>query len=233
MVGILIVAHGTLGESLIHCASHVLGSRPLQLMQVGVTIHDDPQQILPQAIKLVRQLDQGDGVLVLTDVYGATPSNIASQAADPRPGGRRSGREPADAGAGAHLSQGAAQGGGRQGAIGRRRGGDAHASGESEQCSNGKLRSSTSWACTRGRRPSSPSSPASYQCEVWLSRNGRRVNAKSIMGVMMLAAAKGSRLMIETSGPDEEEAMNGIVQLIAEKFGESGVKAGRGSEAKA
>jgi phosphocarrier protein HPr len=60
-----------------------------------------------------------------------------------------------------------------------------------------------------------------HQCEVWLSRNGRRVNAKSIMGVMMLAAPKGSRVMIETSGADEEEAMNGIVQLIAEKFGES------------
>ena len=60
-----------------------------------------------------------------------------------------------------------------------------------------------------------------HQCEVWMSRNGRRVNAKSIMGVMMLAAPKGSRVMIETSGPDEEEAMNGIVQLIAEKFGES------------
>ena len=79
MVGILIVAHGTLGESLIHCASHVLGSRPLNVMQIGVTIHDDPQQILPQAVKLVRQLDQGEGVLVLTDVYGATPSNIASK----------------------------------------------------------------------------------------------------------------------------------------------------------
>jgi len=60
-----------------------------------------------------------------------------------------------------------------------------------------------------------------HQCEVWLSRNGRRVNAKSIMGVMMLAAPKGSRVMVETSGADEEEAMNGIVQLIAEKFGES------------
>ena len=60
-----------------------------------------------------------------------------------------------------------------------------------------------------------------HQCEVWLSRDGRRVNAKSIMGVMMLAAPKGSRVMIETSGADEEEAMNGIVRLIAEKFGES------------
>lgn len=79
MVGILIIAHGTLGESLIHCASHVMGSRPPQLSQIGVSIHDDPQQVLPQAIKLVRGLDQGDGVLVLSDVYGATPCNIASR----------------------------------------------------------------------------------------------------------------------------------------------------------
>ena len=77
MVGILIVAHGTLGESLIHCASHVLGSRPMQLMQIGVTVHDDPQQLLPQAIKLLKQLDHGDGVLVLTDLFGATPANLA------------------------------------------------------------------------------------------------------------------------------------------------------------
>ena len=79
MVGILIVAHGTLGESLIHCASHVMGSRPPQLMQIGVTVHDDPQAILPQALKLVKQLDQGKGVLVLSDIYGATPCNIAAK----------------------------------------------------------------------------------------------------------------------------------------------------------
>lgn len=79
MVGILIVAHGTLGESLIHCASHVMGSRPSYLMQIGVSIQDDPQLVLPQAIKMVRGLDQGGGVLVLTDVYGATPSNIAGR----------------------------------------------------------------------------------------------------------------------------------------------------------
>jgi PTS system ascorbate-specific IIA component len=79
MVGLLIVAHGTLGESLIHCASHVLGSRPMHLMQIGVTVHDDPQQLLPQAIKLVKQLDHGDGVVVLTDLYGATPANLAAK----------------------------------------------------------------------------------------------------------------------------------------------------------
>jgi mannose PTS system EIIA component len=79
MVGILIITHGTLGESLIHCASHVMGSRPPFLMQLGVTPHDDPQHIIPQAIKLVRQLDQGDGVLVFSDVFGATPCNIATR----------------------------------------------------------------------------------------------------------------------------------------------------------
>jgi mannose PTS system EIIA component len=79
MVGILLITHGTLGESLIHCASHVMGSRPSLLMQVGVTPHDDPQQILPQAIRLTKALDQGDGVLVLSDVFGATPSNIATK----------------------------------------------------------------------------------------------------------------------------------------------------------
>lgn len=77
MIGILIVAHGTLGESLIHCASHVVGKRPLFLRQLGVTIHDDPDAILPQGLDLIRFLDQGSGVLVMTDIYGATPSNIA------------------------------------------------------------------------------------------------------------------------------------------------------------
>lgn len=77
MIGILIVAHGTLGESLIHCASHVMGKRPLYLRQLGVTIHDDPDAILPQGRDLVRFLDQGDGVLLMTDIFGATPSNIA------------------------------------------------------------------------------------------------------------------------------------------------------------
>jgi PTS system ascorbate-specific IIA component len=77
MIGLLIVSHGTLGESLIHCASHVMGKRPLFLRQLGVTVHDDPDAILPQAEDLIRFLDQGAGVLVMTDIFGATPSNIA------------------------------------------------------------------------------------------------------------------------------------------------------------
>jgi phosphocarrier protein len=60
-----------------------------------------------------------------------------------------------------------------------------------------------------------------YQAEVWMTRNGRRVNAKSIMGVMMLAAAKGTMVTIETSGVDEDEAMAALLELIRDKFGEA------------
>jgi phosphocarrier protein len=60
----------------------------------------------------------------------------------------------------------------------------------------------------------------SFKCEVMLSRNNRRVNAKSIMGVMMLAAAKGTTITIETLGVDEADAMQALIDLIADYFGE-------------
>jgi phosphocarrier protein HPr len=59
-----------------------------------------------------------------------------------------------------------------------------------------------------------------FGAEIWLSREGRRVNAKSIMGVMMLAAGKGSRVLVEADGEDAQEAMGAILALIAARFGE-------------
>ncbi len=59
-----------------------------------------------------------------------------------------------------------------------------------------------------------------FSSDVWLSRNGRRVNAKSIMGVMMLAAGKGSRVLVETDGEDAEAALAAVLALIADRFGE-------------
>jgi phosphocarrier protein HPr len=59
-----------------------------------------------------------------------------------------------------------------------------------------------------------------FKCEVWLSRNGRRVNAKSIMGVMMLAAGKGSLLVIEANGDDADAALAALMKLIADRFDE-------------
>ncbi len=60
----------------------------------------------------------------------------------------------------------------------------------------------------------------SFKSEIHMSRNGRRVNAKSIMGVMMLAAGLGAEVEVETDGPDEQEAMDGLLGLINDKFGE-------------
>ena len=61
---------------------------------------------------------------------------------------------------------------------------------------------------------------AQFSSEIWLSRNGKRVNAKSIMGVMMLAASRGTTVLIEIEGPDESNALEALTQLIAARFGE-------------
>jgi phosphocarrier protein HPr len=60
----------------------------------------------------------------------------------------------------------------------------------------------------------------SFPCDIWMSRGDRRVNAKSIMGVMMLAAGIGSEVLVETHGEQEQEAMDSLLALIADKFGE-------------
>jgi len=60
-----------------------------------------------------------------------------------------------------------------------------------------------------------------FQSEIWISRSGRRVNAKSIMGVMMLAAGKGSKVMLEADGADADAALQALTALIANRFGEN------------
>ncbi|MFZ9509220.1 MAG: HPr family phosphocarrier protein [Burkholderiaceae bacterium] len=71
-------------------------------------------------------------------------------------------------------------------------------------------------------RPSAKVTAAAgrFRAEVWLSRNTRKVNAKSIMGVMMLAAARGSTLVVEAEGPDADQAVAALVELIGSGFGE-------------
>lgn len=79
MIGILLVTHDTLGEALLQCVCHVLNRHPPQLAQLGVGAHDDPLTLLPRARQMVDSVDSGQGVLVLTDIYGATPSNLCAQ----------------------------------------------------------------------------------------------------------------------------------------------------------
>ena len=79
VVGILIISHGGFGEALIQSAGHMLG-KPLDgVLQLKVTAQDDPEVLLAQARDFVRQLDRGAGVLVMADMFGATPGNIASR----------------------------------------------------------------------------------------------------------------------------------------------------------
>jgi PTS system ascorbate-specific IIA component len=77
MIGLFLITHGSLGESLVQCACHVLNKRPQQIVQLGVSGQDDPLDALPLARDMMKLVDSGKGVLLLTDIFGATPSNIA------------------------------------------------------------------------------------------------------------------------------------------------------------
>jgi PTS system ascorbate-specific IIA component len=77
MIGVLIVAHDSLGESLVEAVTHVLGGRPAQFDALAVKADDDPLALLPKARALVDKLDTGDGVVVFSDIFGATPCNLA------------------------------------------------------------------------------------------------------------------------------------------------------------
>lgn len=83
MIGVLLITHGTLGEALVQCVSHVMNRRPAQLMQLGISGQDDPLDALPIARRLVELVDSGSGVLILTDILGATPANTAARLLEP------------------------------------------------------------------------------------------------------------------------------------------------------
>ncbi|MDR2366154.1 MAG: PTS fructose transporter subunit IIA [Zoogloeaceae bacterium] len=83
MIGILLITHGTLGEALLQNVCHILGKRPPLLAQLGVAAQDDPLELLPLARRRLRQVDDGAGVLVMTDIFGATPANVARKLLEP------------------------------------------------------------------------------------------------------------------------------------------------------
>ena len=83
MIGILIVAHGSLADSLVECATHVLGQRPRGLATLDFIGHADPDERQAALQARLAELDEGDGILVLTDVYGATPSNTLCRLLEP------------------------------------------------------------------------------------------------------------------------------------------------------
>lgn len=83
MIGILLITHGSFGEALVQNACHVLNKRPPQLNQLGVAAQDDPLDLLPLARSMINVVDDGHGVLLLTDIFGASPANLALKLLEP------------------------------------------------------------------------------------------------------------------------------------------------------
>ena len=77
MIGVLVVTHGAIGETLLYSAEQILGAKQPRVAALGVSRNDDPEAVLARARKLAAQLDDGEGLLVLTDMFGATPCNVA------------------------------------------------------------------------------------------------------------------------------------------------------------
>jgi PTS system ascorbate-specific IIA component len=83
MIGILVVSHEPLGTALIHCTRHIFGRMPLQLAALDVIPDEDPGLALKAARELLARINDGSGVIVLTDLFGATPARIAARLAEP------------------------------------------------------------------------------------------------------------------------------------------------------
>jgi PTS system mannose-specific IIA component len=83
MIGILIIAHDSLGDGLAHAVTHVLGARPQQFEVLSVAATDDPLMLLPAARELISRLDTGSGVLIFSDIYGASPCNLVGKLLKP------------------------------------------------------------------------------------------------------------------------------------------------------
>ncbi len=83
MIGILVITHEDLGDHLIRCASHIMGEKLLQLQHLSIFVEDNTDIMLSNAQALIKQLNNGDGVLIFSDIQGATPCNIASKLVQP------------------------------------------------------------------------------------------------------------------------------------------------------
>lgn len=83
MIGLFLITHSSYGESLIQCACHVLNKRPPQVAQLGIAAQDDPLDALPLAERMLTLVDTGEGVLIMTDIFGATPANVAMKLLKP------------------------------------------------------------------------------------------------------------------------------------------------------
>jgi len=83
MIGILVISHEPLGTALLHCTRHIFGRLPVQLAALDVIPDEDPEAALHSARELLKRINDGSGVIVMTDIFGATPARIAARLAEP------------------------------------------------------------------------------------------------------------------------------------------------------
>jgi len=225
MNGILIIAHAPLASALRDCALHVFPDCAAGVQAVDVLPNEDPEASLTRAQQAMQRLGT-EQVLVLSDVFGATPCNVAQRLGD---------------GVTTRLVAGAnlpmllrsvcyrheslealaarAQSGGAQGIM------PVGCTAPQNQTGKKPMPQATTIISNKLGLHARASAKltklaGSFPCDVWLSKGERRVNAKSIMGVMMLAAGLGSEVVLETSGERDQEALDAILALMADKFGE-------------
>ena len=183
---ILIIAHAPLANALRQCALHVFPDCGDGVAALDVQPNVSPEETF-QAARISLEQARSRHVLVLTDVFGATPCNVAQRLVD----GVRS-----------RLVAG----------------------GNLPRLEEKMIKTTTTISNKLGLHARASAKltklAGSFPCDVWISRGERRVNAKSIMGVMMLAAGLGATVVLETSGAQEQEAMDALLALMNDKFGE-------------
>lgn len=212
--GILLVTHPGVGTALLDVATRLLRQLPLKTEAFEVPFDADLDALLPLASAALRRVDGGDGVLILTDLYGASPANLAGQLARLGTPVRRvsalslpmllrvmnypeQGLDQLPATAAAGTRNGAiVDDAERELTVSNRLGLHARATAKLVQ------------------------TLAPFRCNVTMAAKGREINAKSIMGVMLLAAGQGTPVTVRINGEDEAAAMEAVVGLFERRFDE-------------
>ena len=233
--GVLLVTHGKLGMFLLDTLRNMIGELPLKADVLEVRLVQSHEGPMLQGARMLENLDSGDGVLLLTDAYGSTPSNVAHKLAMTRPN--------VIAVAGLNLPMlmrvfnysiltleelaESAVTGGQQGVVRCPREGSPTASlPEVEAASaSGPTTERTVEIINKlglhARASAKLVTLASkFTAEVRLRKDGREVSAKSILNIIMLAAGMGSSVTLIAEGADAEQAVEELAALVADKFGE-------------
>ena len=234
--GVLLVTHGKLGRFLLDTLDEMLGGLSLRADVLEVRLVQSHEGPMLQGTRMLEHLDSGDGVLLLTDAYGSTPSNVAHKLSMARPRTAavagvnlpmlmrvfHSASLPLDA-----LAQAAVEGG-QQGVVRCPQQGSPTAAAvvaAPTAAGSGQTVERTVEIINKLGLHARASAKLvtlanKFTADVRLKKDGREVSAKSILNIIMLAAGIGSQVTLIAEGEDAEQAIEELAALVADKFGE-------------